>query len=710
MKFFLIIATFILSGICLYGQKVQRLAILPTKTQVILNKKNSSHTFKSYCVDYDRDFPSNTQYSGIVSGGKTPVVTIITQNGKTDKLTLKQALSGNSPALLIHASEELGAIFSKFSINPQRKDITKVLIGPIKTREIIAPQSDDTQDFISDIVFNTFEKDLTLLSDESNYRSIQENLWKKSLIVELLKANKKLELDASGKLSSKALALANVLEKNISKNDFFSPYDKRFYFLAKNGKIRINENGDFTEETKIFFKNFSDTIYKIIRYNLCQGWDSLSYEEIIKKVQKENNLNVTGTVTPELSNFLTEYGKPFRIIDDYLRHNKDKDIIADFNFGFNREYVIKMDDKLYFFDGRSKPSVLISDHISGMEDNYKELIKYIMSSTDNYKYIYFSSIDNNTKKLTYLTGSTENSATLKDVHSFEEIIALIDNHITGNPESKNFILARDMFTQRKLGEYDKTKPSPFGDKFIEGSNIGIEDRTWINYVELLRELQIRYPDRKFHLGGDLIKDYESINYSPKIKSADQIVAYIAPASLDISRDRVKAMSDQLSSSGIIVHELNDEFEVPGNLQQANVLLLSGHKEKAYEDFLKNIADKGLLEDKVVAVFSCNEKGTANLNSYLINKGKAKKIIFFPSTILVTAIDAVFKELAELTKELHTIPDGISFNELIDKAVDKALIKYPGDTDKVLRENIQQLKHFINQISHQSSFKHKNKNG
>ncbi len=689
MKKFLT-AIFVLFSICLNAQ-FQRLAILPTLSSVTITRAEAAQ-FASYCVDYFRKAPSyNTQYNNIISREQT-LIRVTKTNGSVSTMTMEEGLRGNRPILKMNAtgSEFYEGTFSEVtvSINPQRTDIKSVKVSPIRKSKIITETPDDISNLTSEIVFKNYGDDIS-----------QEELWEKSLLVEILKANNKLILDNSGKLSSSTLNLVSQLEIEplLTKIE-----GQTFHNLIERGKVKIDENGLITEETKQVLKDFLDVQNKILDYRLytpdyTQGSEHLSLEQIISKVQKENSLEITGSPNSQLKEFLTNCGKPFEIVKEYELKGTNENIIAATNSLYDGKYIIRLDNKNYFFDKITKPSLLTSNQISDLETSFMTDVKsHSTTNSDDISYIYFTSINNTTKEIKTQIGSIEKTTKLNELNSFDEIIATVDNEIRSNPEIKNYVLSRDLFAKGKIGENDKlNQANLFGDKFIQGNSIGIEERTWINYTELLRELKAKYPGKNFYLGGNFYADRYAITNLPKIKTGSDIAAYIAPKSLDLSFDQVNAMKSKLSSSGILVHELDlDITNVPDNLLQANVLLLSGHKESAYEEFLKKLADKGLLRNKVVAVFSCNERGTANLNSYLIKKGYAKKVIFFPSKIDVTAINAVFSELSELTKNI-TVPEGVALDKLIDEAVEKAF-NNPKYED--LKNEIKLFKEFINQTS------------
>ena len=140
------------------------------------------------------------------------------------------------------------------------------------------------------------------------------------------------------------------------------------------------------------------------------------------------------------------------------------------------------------------------------------------------------------------------------------------------------------------------------------------------------------------------------------------------------------MKSTLESGQIKVIEVEDDFLNNAEIKQSNVLLLSGHKNENFESYLKKLADNGLLEGKVIAIFSCYEEGTTNLSRYLIKNGYAREIIYFPSLIGTDATKAVLGEIVYVIK--NQLVEEKTIEEIIDLAINNAIVKYPDMKDAI----------------------------
>ena len=452
--------------------------------------------------------------------------------------------------------------------------------------------------------------------------------------------------------------------------------------LIDGNLLKLN-NGVLDEASQALLQHFGETSDKIYKYGLscCE-----SLLENIKQIQKKNGLAETGLPTPELDNILNEYGKPYEIVIDYYKGKTEK-VLAYANPYYSPQFILDVDGKYYFYKVGSSPELLSVKKIDELEGAFRDEVLY--QSNDRTIFLNISSMDKKTNQVKVQLGNTYRNVAWSDHNSFAQIISELDEKIKLIPDNTRIVLARDMFTKGKFGSYDKQIDADlFGSKLL--TKTYIEDRAWINYTELIRELQNKYPTKKFSLGGDFYLDKKLSTY--KVKTGSDITAFVAPKS--ISLDQISVAKNKLAASGIRVHELDKGFSTPEDIAQSNVLLLSGHKNEEFESYLKELADKRLLQDKVVAVFSCNERGTANLNSYLIQKGYAKKVLFFPSKIDADAVSAVFSEFSELTKNIPA-NQGFDFDELIMKAIKNAA-NNPKYQD--LKKEIELMEQIIQQTS------------
>ena len=275
----------------------------------------------------------------------------------------------------------------------------------------------------------------------------------------------------------------------------------------------------------------------------------------------------------------------------------------------------------------------------------------------------------------------------------------ITTYIDAKPEVNTVILRRDIFHTNKFATDKVNESAILGNKSLD--NKYVNNRTWVNYTEFARQIREKYPEKKVIISSakdteNFLSDLDDVrNKMPKIKSSNDIVAYILPKSFEVSKDVIKNMKKPLEKSGIKVLDIDNPSNIStSDVKQANVLVLGGHKDANFENALNNL-DAGLIKDKVLALFSCNELGTSNLNTKLKAKG-AKHIIFFPSKISENATKAVIKELAELAPSIKDINgNGMNLDELMNLSIDNAMKnkKYQD-----LIEDFKLLKNFVQQIS------------
>jgi hypothetical protein len=132
-------------------------------------------------------------------------------------------------------------------------------------------------------------------------------------------------------------------------------------------------------------------------------------------------------------------------------------------------------------------------------------------------------------------------------------------------------------------------------------------------------------------------------------------------------------------------------ERPQVLEQGNVVVISGHKSIAMEEFLTSLGPS--LRDKYVLLFSCDAPGDIALNSRLIREFGAKGVHFFADTINLQAVTDVVLELAG--KAAAQQGRARTLERLLRDAVDAAVNTTPV---KRLKEEIGKLRRGITQVS------------
>lgn len=290
------------------------------------------------------------------------------------------------------------------------------------------------------------------------------------------------------------------------------------------------------------------------------------------------------------------------------------------------------------------------------------------------------------------------------VPSFEKIVDDISKSINDLPVDGTIILARDDVQRSILTIVDKTDINQlYGDKFINPSMV--PELSWVNNSELYRALKEKFPHRRFYLGGNLSEDLDRLDKIKPVSSPKDIVAFMAPKSFEIKWDAISSLRSTFKQSDIRVVEMEiEDVKHDPSLSEANVILLSGHKNENFQKYLIKLKEEGLLRRKVIAVFSCNESGTTHLNSFLTSgENGALKVIFFPSRINVNATKAVLTEFAAITKNI-TEQSATYIDRLFDKAIDNALQNPEYEN---LRPEIKRFKEYIGQLTQIQPLKNNN---
>lgn len=511
-------------------------------------------------------------------------------------------------------------------------------------------------------------KESTILSDKQGDYNI-EPLWldylKKLKVVpdnattfEKIKPNI-ISFQKNAKIDSRSGYL------DVKTRESIEIYSKSLDGLIKNGLL--NEN----------FETYEQVI---------KAYDQLLLEWFSVASDKDNFISRTIDYS-SLSKYMLEF-----VEGNYLINNGGK--IEKWQFIINFEE--KWEKPLY------KSEILLSD-INEFETKLFNKVNEINenSKKDDIYYCAIGSINqkNKTVKVCF-NGETFDQQFTDD--PFKEIVGLIKLKIEKLPQKSTIVLVRDEL-QLVFEKYDKlNSDDATGDNFL---NIQlVEDNKLINYTEVARNLKTQINDnRKLVISS--IKNHEldikKIKEVTLVKSSQDIVTYISPESFGIHADQAKAMKQKLIDGKVKVIDIENEIINEKEINQSNVLILSGHKDSNFELYLKNLAEKGLLNNKVVAIFSCYEQGTTHLNSYLIQVGGAKKIIFFPTKIDINATKAVFSELVEMLNSTPLL-GGITLEKAINMSIDRAINKYPD-----LKNELEEIRNYIPQISFHSTFNTKN---
>jgi hypothetical protein len=113
----------------------------------------------------------------------------------------------------------------------------------------------------------------------------------------------------------------------------------------------------------------------------------------------------------------------------------------------------------------------------------------------------------------------------------------------------------------------------------------------------------------------------------------------------------------------------DLVAAPMVIPAGNLIIVTGHKAANFRNFLSELASKGTLVGKAVALLSCAEESDVAFCRYLIEKGKATCVIRMKNKINSSAARNVILEIIGHTKILQK--DGLYFDDLLKEAVKAA---------------------------------------
>jgi hypothetical protein len=198
-------------------------------------------------------------------------------------------------------------------------------------------------------------------------------------------------------------------------------------------------------------------------------------------------------------------------------------------------------------------------------------------------------------------------------------------------------------------------------------------------VELLGALRDKYPGYRFLLDDNPDVARENALKPILVASTGDVGAYIPEKSFRVTDYNViKGARSTLQTAGVTVEDSMKK------LNQQNIIVLSGHKDQAFVDYVDAHIKQGNLKDKLVVLFSCYQQGDAHLAHRIIDEGGAREVIFFDDTISASGVQAVLKQLAANLQLQHGTENGKPMLEVLDQSM-KAAIDDPDTPEAVARE-------------------------
>ena len=244
----------------------------------------------------------------------------------------------------------------------------------------------------------------------------------------------------------------------------------------------------------------------------------------------------------------------------------------------------------------------------------------------------------------------------------------------------------DSLLKSKTGTKMVIWPGPFS-RGIKESNQ--PELRYNNSLRFAIELSRRYGDRHdIYLDDDIKIARDNAANLPNISGPTDVAALIPFESFKVSDyDVIDQIKDILSESGIRVSK------VRGPIQESNLLIITGHKNQQFRDYIEHLGKAGVLKGKHVVLFSCYKAGDEEFNSKNIKKFGIRGIHFFSETIHPQAVQEVIVELSKILRDKQK--PGTKSNKLLIKSIKQAL---KTNSQSTLRQEIEKMRHGITQIS------------
>ncbi len=191
--------------------------------------------------------------------------------------------------------------------------------------------------------------------------------------------------------------------------------------------------------------------------------------------------------------------------------------------------------------------------------------------------------------------------------------------------------------------------------------------------------------------GEMNQGYTNLKNLPEVKSTKDIAAYINDKKTSFIKDYevIKGIETILKNNGIQVIKNNAK-----PVEASNIVIITGHKEQAFYDYIEKLIKEGSLTGKYVVLFSCYQPGDEAFNSRrIIQEGGAKATLFYPGKINPQAVQEVLKQLSDDLKKGEILEENL--HDLLNKSVDQVLEQIDNPEFKL---EIEKMREGIIQIS------------
>ena len=229
----------------------------------------------------------------------------------------------------------------------------------------------------------------------------------------------------------------------------------------------------------------------------------------------------------------------------------------------------------------------------------------------------------------------------------------------------------------------------------------------VRETRLIKALQQRYGDKyDFFLDDDLDESLRRRATLPAIRALSQVALLPEIESFPEveQREDLTSVIRRFRDTGGSVYgfALEDgRVKPPETITEPNLVVLSGHKDSAFQSYVRNLQARGALRNRVVLLFSCYADSDEAFNSdILAREGAPKAVIFFTKEVSPVAVKYALFFLSEILKDNPDI-EARNLRKLLIDSIDRA-VKSPR-VHPENRDAIMELRDAIMQLSlHQST--------
>lgn len=416
----------------------------------------------------------------------------------------------------------------------------------------------------------------------------------------------------------------------------------------------------------------------------------------LNEVAWSENRRVEIRVIDNVWDKLIEYGSVYKLINNPVNDpgklgtldSRKSFVIED---GDLSHILVLNNEKLKYYKAQkgkdSKDILIIEDRvakqtdISIIDNIYQK--KGVEFSNDEVVFVHIGAIQEN--HFNILIGkSIEKEIINGDINKNyeDQLINSIVEKINQSKNAKTIIITRDFFVQNTTEGYHSQL-------LIETDLLELTSKR-INPQYLVDKLKTKLPDKNIFLGGDFIKDRNSINIINNGISKDNVSAI--QASSEIEYNLITQIKEKIKSNGIGVYSLDELLFDDPIKSKSNILLLTGHKDQKFWEYIDDLSYDVDLDKKVLITFSCFDEGSESKFSDLIRNTKLNSILYFPSEINPDAASIVLIELSKLLNESNGKK---SIIQLLDQAIINA---HATENSPFLKSEIIKLNNYRIQFS------------